>query len=66
MEAIDTPIGFIPKYEDLKELFSEIDKDYPVELYNKQFAFYIDNIVSRIDLQEEEYRKEENIPQKTL
>ncbi len=64
VEAIDTPIGFIPKYEDLKELFSEIDKDYPVELYNKQFAFYIDNIVSRIDLQEEEYRKEENIPQK--
>ncbi len=64
VDAIDTPIGFIPKYEDLKELFSEIDKDYPVDLYNKQFAFYIDNIVSRIDLQEEEYSKEENIPQK--
>ncbi|MGD9159129.1 MAG: phosphoenolpyruvate carboxykinase domain-containing protein, partial [Desulfobacteraceae bacterium] len=64
VEAIDTPIGFIPEYEDLKKLFSEIEKDYPVDLYNKQFAFYIDNIVSRIDLQEEEYRKEENIPQK--
>ncbi|MBN2420539.1 MAG: phosphoenolpyruvate carboxykinase (GTP) [Deltaproteobacteria bacterium] len=64
VDAIDTPIGFIPRYEDLKTLFSEIGKDYPVELYNKHFAFYIDNIVSRIDLQEEEYRKEEDIPQK--
>ena len=64
VDAIDTPIGLIPKYEDLKELFGEIDKEYPVDLYNKHFAFYIDNIVSRIDLQEEEYRKEENIPQR--
>jgi phosphoenolpyruvate carboxykinase (GTP) len=62
--AIDTPIGLIPKYEDLRVLFKEIGKDYPVDLYNKQFAFYVDNIVSRIDLQEEEYRKEEDIPQK--
>ncbi len=64
VDAIDTPIGYIPKYEDLKELFSGIDKEYPVELYNKQFAFYIDNIVARIDLQEEEYKKEDGIPQK--
>ena len=64
VDAIDTPIGFIPKYEDLRKLFSEIGKEYPVDLYNKQFSFYIGNIVSRIELQEEEYRKEENIPQK--
>ena len=64
VEAIDTPIGLIPRYADLKALFSEIGKDYPVDLYNKQFAFYIDNIIARIDLQEEEYKKEENIPAK--
>ncbi len=29
VEAIETPIGYIPKYEDLKPLFAEIDKDYP-------------------------------------
>jgi len=64
VEAIETPIGFIPKYEDLEELFDGIDKAYPKELYDKQFAFYVDNILARIDLQEEAYRKEENIPAK--
>ncbi len=62
--AIETPIGFIPKYEDLKELFAEIGKEYPKELYDKQFVFYMDNILARIDLQEEVYRKEKNIPAK--
>ncbi|MBN2039082.1 MAG: phosphoenolpyruvate carboxykinase (GTP) [Spirochaetes bacterium] len=62
VEAIETPIGFIPKYEDLKELFKEIDKEYSKDLYNKHFAFYIDNILARIELQEESYKKEGNIP----
>ena len=61
--TIETPIGYIPKYNDLKDLFkSIIDKDYPEELYVKQFSLYIDNIVARIDLQIEAYGKEENIP----
>ncbi|MCK4471184.1 MAG: phosphoenolpyruvate carboxykinase (GTP), partial [Anaerolineae bacterium] len=60
--AVETPIGFIPKYEDLQELFDGIGKEYPKELYDKQFAFYVDNILARIDLQEEAYRKEKNIP----
>jgi phosphoenolpyruvate carboxykinase (GTP) len=64
VDAIETPIGFIPKYEDLKELFAGIDKEYPKELYDKQFAFYVDNIIGRIDLQEEAYKKEENVPPK--
>jgi len=62
--AIETPIGFIPKYEDLKGLFAGIGKEYPKELYDKQFAFYVDNILARINLQEEAYRKEKNIPAK--
>ena len=64
VDAIETPIGFIPKYEDLKKLFDGIGKAYPKELYDKQFALYIDNIIARIDLQEEAYKKEENIPPK--
>ena len=65
VEAIDTPIGYLPKYEDLKDLFkSKIDKDYPEDLYNKQFSLYIDNIIGRIDLQVEAYGKEKHIPQK--
>ena len=65
VDAIDTPIGYLPKYEDLKDLFkSKIDKEYPEDLYNKQFSLYIDHIIDRIDLQVEAYGKEKNIPQK--
>ena len=63
VDAIDTPIGFIPKYEDLKELFSSnINKDYSQELYDRQFSIYVDKIQSRIDLQKEAFSKEENLP----
>jgi phosphoenolpyruvate carboxykinase (GTP) len=60
--AIETPIGMIPRYEDLRTLFADIGKDYPQDLYDRQFAFYIDNMVARIDLQTEAYAKEENLP----
>ena len=63
--AINTPIGFLPKYDDLKALFkARIDKAYPRDLYDKQFSLYVDNIVKRIDLQLEAYGKEENLPAK--
>ena len=63
VKAIDTPIGYLPKYDDLEKLFKEkIDKAYPRELYDKQFSLYLDNIISRIDLQLEAYGKEENLP----
>jgi len=64
VDAIETPIGYIPRYEDLKRLFDGIGKEYPKELYDKQFAFYVDNILARIELQEEAYRKEKNVPSK--
>jgi len=63
VDAIETPIGYLPLYEDLKRLFKEIiDKDYPQDFYVKQFSLYLDNILARIDLQIEAYGKEENIP----
>ena len=62
VEAIASPIGMLPRYEDLKKLFDGIGKDYPKALYDMQFALYVDNIVARIDLQTEAYAKEENIP----
>jgi len=65
VDAILTPIGYIPKYEDLKELFASlIQKDYPKDLYNKQFSLYIDKILARIDLQIESYGKEKKIPER--
>ncbi len=63
VEAIDTPIGYLPHYEDLKRLFQEIiGKAYTRELYTRQFSLYLDNILARVNLQIEAYGKEENIP----
>ena len=45
-KGIETPIGFIPKYEDMKETFADtIGKDYPRDLYDKQFSIYVDLIL---------------------
>jgi phosphoenolpyruvate carboxykinase (GTP) len=63
VSVFETPIGFIPKYEDLKKLFKDIiDKEYTEDLYTRQFSIYVDKIVKRIDLQIEAYGKEKNLP----
>jgi phosphoenolpyruvate carboxykinase (GTP) len=65
VDAIETPIGHLPRFEDLQRLFDEIiGKQYDFDLYEKQFSLYVDNIVGRIQLQLEAYRKEENIPER--
>jgi len=65
VEAIETPIGYLPKFKDLERFFKDIiEKEYSQELYIKQFSLYIDNIVKRIDLQLEAYGKEKNIPER--
>ena len=63
IDAITSPIGFLPKYKDLARLFKTIDKPYSKELYDMQFSIYADNIIARIDLQWEAYSKEADIPQ---
>lgn len=64
VDAISTPVGYLPKYRDLKDLFqSIIEKPYPEDLYNKQFSLYLDNIIARTDLQIEAYRKEARVPE---
>ena len=65
VEAIETPIGYIPKYDDLKKLFQdEIGKEYTEELYTMQFSLYIDNIIALIDLQTTAWKKEEEASQR--
>ena len=65
VEVIKTPIGNLPTFDDLKNLFKTIiDKEYTEELYVKQFSLHTDNIISRIDLQLREYGKEPDIPEK--
>jgi len=63
-ETYETPIGYLPKYEDLKAMFASIDKAYSRELYDMQFSLYIDKLIARIDLQKEAYASGERIPSK--
>ena len=61
--AIETPVGFIPKYSDLKELFRKVfDKDYTKTDYKKQFSIRILRLLERLDRIESAYKAEENIP----
>ena len=49
-DAIKTPIGYIPKYEDLKKLFkSVLGKDYKKEEYSEQFKLRIPELIAKID-----------------
>jgi phosphoenolpyruvate carboxykinase (GTP) len=65
VKAINSPVGYLPLYEDLKTIFNEtIDKEYTEELYNKHFSLYIDNILARIELQEKAYNEEKNCPRR--
>ncbi|MCI5150987.1 MAG: phosphoenolpyruvate carboxykinase (GTP) [Candidatus Electrothrix sp. MAN1_4] len=64
VETIWTPIGCIPKYHDLEQLFSKLlDKEYSEELYTSQFSLYIENLIRRIDMSLEEFAKEHGMPE---
>jgi phosphoenolpyruvate carboxykinase (GTP) len=61
--AIETPIGYIPKYEDLKRLFKEVlNKDYSREAYEKQFTIRVPELLAKIERIEGIYRKLDNVP----
>jgi phosphoenolpyruvate carboxykinase (GTP) len=46
--AVLTPIGYIPKYEDLKPLFkSVLNKDYTVEEYEEQFRIRVAKLIEK-------------------
>lgn len=64
-DAIETPIGYIPKYEDLKVLFDGAfdDRDYTHDEYNEQFAIRTDKYLEKLDRMEELYSTEENMPE---
>ncbi len=50
VDAIKTPTGFIPYYQDLKRLFKEtLDRDYPEEDYIKQFTVRVPENLAKID-----------------
>lgn len=48
--AIETPVGFIPLYEDLKKLFKDnLDYEYTVKEYVEQFSIRIDKYLEKMD-----------------
>ena len=50
MDALKTPVGMIPKYEDLKMLFQEDQgKAYTEEEYNEQFKIRVDALLAKIN-----------------
>ncbi len=49
VDAYRTPLGYIPKYEDLKALFQEIfGEDFSEEVYKELFKFRIDPWIAKI------------------
>ena len=63
-EAIKTPVGFIPKYKDLKELFAEyLDQEYTEADYIKQFSIRTTELLEKLDRIEAIFKKEAHTPQ---
>lgn len=57
VDAIKTPTGYIPKYEDIKKLFKEVlGKDYSEEDYTKQFTIRIPENLAKIERITEIYK----------
>ncbi|MBI2129823.1 phosphoenolpyruvate carboxykinase (GTP) [Candidatus Woesearchaeota archaeon] len=63
LEAIETPVGFIPKYDDLKKLFRDIfNKDYKEEEYEKQFTIRTAKLLEKLGRMEAVYKEESDLP----
>ncbi|MHA1473277.1 MAG: phosphoenolpyruvate carboxykinase domain-containing protein, partial [Promethearchaeota archaeon] len=62
-KSITTPIGHLPKYEDLKTLFRvELNKDYSKEEYIMQFSIRINFLLEKLNRIEKLYKAEKEIP----
>jgi len=58
VNAIKTPTGYIPKYEDLRKLFKQVlDKDYSKEDYVKQFSIRVQENMAKIKRVRKFYKK---------
>ena len=56
VDAVETPGGYIPKYEDLSKLFKQhLNKDYTQADYVKQFTIKIPNLLAKTERIEKVY-----------
>ncbi|MBN2078502.1 MAG: phosphoenolpyruvate carboxykinase (GTP) [Spirochaetes bacterium] len=62
-EAMETPIGFIPRYEDIRDLFKSVfNREFTRADYDVQFAIRVDRFLEKLDRVEKAYRAEDDIP----
>jgi len=58
VDAVKTPVGLMPRYEDLRGLFREVlGRDYTPEQYEEQFKFRALELMAKIDRVEVIYRE---------
>lgn len=58
VEAIKSPTGYLPKYEDLRKLFKQLlRKEYRKEDYDKQFTIRIPENLAKIERVQKFYQK---------
>jgi len=61
--GVETPIGYIPKYEDLQEMFQKVfSKDYSRDDYEEQFSIRVTSLIEKMDRIETIFKEEEGIP----
>jgi len=63
-EAIETSIGYIPRYDDLNVLFDGAfdDRHYTREEYADQFSIRVGKYLEKFDRMETIYREETDMP----
>jgi len=63
-EAIETPIGLIPKYTDIKDLFKDIfNREYTLAEYTAQFSIRVKSFLEKLDRIDSIYKEEDEVPQ---
>jgi len=61
--AIETPVGYIPRYKDLRALFRRVfDREYTLEEYTRQFSVRVDKYLEKQERIEKLYGDEDGIP----
>jgi phosphoenolpyruvate carboxykinase (GTP) len=61
--AIETPIGYIPEYKDLRDLFDQVfGRGYTMEEYELQFSVRLDRFLDKIARMEELFKPEPQMP----
>jgi len=63
-DAIETPVGLLPRYDDLKALFKQVfDREYSKEEYEEQFSIRVEKLLAKLDRIESIYKQEEEVPE---